>query len=67
LTKQDQPRDFNEAIKRIKERQEAPILNDTQVNVLQSGYVDSMDDIVGILERAEREKATDINKYHGRL
>ncbi|MEG6614959.1 hypothetical protein V6C27_00770 [Peptococcaceae bacterium 1198_IL3148] len=63
MKKIERPKDFNEAVKRLKERQEAPLLNDTLVNVMQSGYVDSMGDVIAVMERSERQPATDINRY----
>ena len=53
----DRPENFNEAMKRLGERDEAPMLSEQQANVINSDYVDSADEVLEILERSERLKS----------
>jgi len=53
----DRPENFNEAMKRLGEQDEAPMLSEQQANVINSDYVDSADEVLEILERSERLKS----------
>ena len=57
----NRPENFSEAMKRLGERDEAPILSEQQANVINSNYVDSADEVLAILEKSERLKAGRLN------
>ena len=57
----DRPENFSDAMKKLGERGEAPILSEQQADVINSDYVDSADEVLAILERSERLKSGRLN------
>ncbi|MBM7855457.1 hypothetical protein JOC37_001852 [Desulfohalotomaculum tongense] len=47
------PKNFSQAVERIREKEEAPVLQPRQLRVWASGYIDGMDDALELIEQAE--------------
>lgn len=60
--KQRDNADINQAVERIREQVEMPVLSSRQVTLLNSGYINSADEVLEVLESAEQEKGVEIPK-----
>ncbi|MGB9802253.1 hypothetical protein [Desulfofundulus sp.] len=50
------PQSFDEAVERIREKVEAPVLSPAQVALWRSGYVEGADEALALLEQARQDK-----------
>ncbi len=50
------PQSFDEAVERIREKIEAPVLSPAQTALWRSGYLKGSDEALALLERARQDK-----------
>ncbi|MDQ0285453.1 hypothetical protein J2Z49_000554 [Desulfofundulus luciae] len=50
------PQSFDEAVERIREKVEAPVLSPAQAALWRSGYLKGSDEALALLERARQDK-----------
>ncbi|AEG13988.1 hypothetical protein Desku_0360 [Desulfofundulus kuznetsovii DSM 6115] len=52
----EQPRSFDEAVERIREKVEAPVLSPAQAALWRSGCIKGSDEALALLEQARQDK-----------
>ncbi|SFR12779.1 hypothetical protein [Desulfoscipio geothermicus] len=56
----NEQRDLTLTAESLRARQEVPVLTETELNVLESDYIDSFDDALAVLEDAQQVNPPDI-------
>ena len=56
-----QPEHIGQAAERIREKIEAPVLSPAQARILNSGYINSADNVLALLEKTAQNKGAIFN------
>jgi hypothetical protein len=56
-----QPEHIGQAAERIREKIEAPVLSPVQARILDSGYINSADNVLALLEKTDQNKGAVFN------